>query len=87
MSYPDGMTKSDWAHIDGEQHSPECPMHENNFGWHSCSLNDQGTIEWDEDSSRWKLFLGPTWVVINGCPWCLEELADPQCTCARKGEL
>ena len=26
--YPPGMTSADWRHIDGEQHCPLCPQHE-----------------------------------------------------------
>lgn len=35
MNYPDGMTKEDWTHIDGENHYSACPMHEDNSP-HQC---------------------------------------------------
>ena len=27
-NYPDGMTASDWEHVEGREHWPECPAHE-----------------------------------------------------------
>lgn len=86
MSYPDGMTKRDWQHIDGEQHHPQCPMHEDNYGWHECDdMPKQTAIEWDKYRKRWRLvlrdYLHNSTCIINGCPWCLEELTAPRCTC------
>ena len=48
-NYPDGMTRSDWAHIDGEEHSEVCPHHEDFQGSNNSSECYCGIIIGEDD--------------------------------------
>ena len=54
-NYPDGMTKEDWRHIDGDEHHDSCPAHEEQdvIGFCICAEIDQ-TLKDDaeEDDGR-----------------------------------
>ena len=41
VNYPDGMTASDWEHVEGREHWRECPAHEDRTG-------DEADCECDE---------------------------------------
>jgi hypothetical protein len=52
-NYPDGMTASDWEHVEGREHWSQCPAHEDRTG-------DEADCECDEitraiKEQRWKL--------------------------------
>lgn len=40
MTYPPGMTREHWNHIDGEAHYPTCPMHEDSTCGGVCRIGD-----------------------------------------------
>ena len=86
-NYPDGMTKSDWKHIDGEIHHRLCPWHDEYE--HDCSSEAKQYLRPE--------FSPPCWVLevkqyqwsgyvrnmrVDYCPWCGEDLGRPDCVCA-----
>lgn len=66
-TYPPGMTKSDWQHIDGEQHRPQCPYHEDYA--HRCDHLRPGQKTPSVPSGA------------DFCPWCGQELVSEDCIC------
>ena len=48
-NYPDGMTSRDWAHIDGDEHSEDCPHHEDFQGINNASECFCGIVIGEDD--------------------------------------
>lgn len=94
MSYPPGMTREDWKHIDGATHNPECPDHEDNRNGHQCAKgkhNQDAVVEWDHARQLWDLYISSHGAVsgrhiaILFCPYCGQDLGESEtegrCTC------
>lgn len=88
MNYPPGMTKQDWRQINGDEHSPRCPMHEDYE--HRCWDKAPGHVELRYDAGRswWAMtirqgtgYAAFTSFPIEFCPWCGVELSRPDCIC------
>lgn len=82
-NYPPGVTGNE-SRIAGKSHYRQCPMHEDAEVVHTCAppIKMPHTVEWD--GYYWKLIIVrnyPLRTVINFCPYCGEELAQPHCTC------
>lgn len=83
-NYPPGMTRSDWKHIDGEQHYKECPLHEDYV--HDCSKEAREFLRPEFSPPCWILAVkvgihGYRYIRIDFCPWCGEDLGRPDCRC------
>jgi hypothetical protein len=48
-NYPDGMSSRDWAHIEGDEHSDECPQHEDFQGINNASECFCGVVIGEDD--------------------------------------
>ena len=48
-NYPDGMTARHWAHIDGDEHSPECPQYEDFQGINNANECYCGIVIGEDD--------------------------------------
>ncbi len=75
-NYPPGMTSEDWRHIDGEDHHQNCPLHEANWDHHCQHMTQR--VEWD---LRWRLLGTGVRIQIHYCPFCGDELLEPECHC------
>ena len=51
MNYPPGMSSRDWAHIEGGQHFPSCPAHEDHWQRGAVCCCDEILADAKEDAA------------------------------------
>ena len=85
-NFPPGMTRADWQHIDGEQHNPLCPEHEDYE--HKCMKEMPFTVcpGWRGRRGYWELRVHTTTIEIEFCPFCGEDLGSTDCICKELAE-
>ena len=84
MSYPPGMIREDWKHIDGESHYRQCPESEEYV--HDCCKLAIKYLRPEFNPPCWVLVVHTglmqyEYIRVDYCPWCGEDLGSLGCIC------